>query len=86
VRNLLVLLLVLLIFFSCFALFSNNNKKAMTKTNFIYSDCVLVEKSCLITLQDNQEIAFTLEPQGLGLPVMESISLSIDGFHAIQKK
>jgi len=83
VRNLLLFISVFSIALLLFV-FTNNNNKATTNTNFIFSDCLLDKKTCVVTLLDNQKIVFSLEPKGL--PVMEIMTLSINGFHEAKKK
>jgi hypothetical protein len=62
---------------SIYIFFANYNMKTPSEINSIFSDCSLEKKSCIVSLKDNHEIIFNLEPKGL--PVMELLSLSVDG-------
>jgi hypothetical protein len=78
VRKLSLLLsaLFLLTVVSAFIFFANN-KKIPSEINSIFSDCALEKISCVISLKDDHQVIFNLEPKGL--PVMELLTLSLDG-------
>ena len=76
-RNFLLTLTAISFFVFIAFFFTDSEKKIPSEINSILSDCSLEKTSCVVNLKDNHKIIFNLEPKGL--PVMELLTLSIEG-------
>ncbi len=83
VRKILLALFALFALISLMVIFNTKKQESSHQANIISSTCQLDRRSCVVSLPNNQEISFTLQPKRL--LVMEMLSMRVDGFDSNMK-